>query len=76
MVVEILFGVAEDVTLLAGEDLLGLVASRSGVVVHLNTCWLHFHKKINFVAPPPSRYVRQCNVSRYCTVPKYRKCYK
>jgi hypothetical protein len=36
MVVKILFGVAEDVTLLAGEDLLGLVAPRSGVVVHLN----------------------------------------
>jgi hypothetical protein len=36
MVVKILFGVTEDVTLLAGEDLLGLVAPRSGVVVHLN----------------------------------------
>ncbi len=36
MVVKILFGVAEDVTLLAGENLLGLVAPRSGVVVHLD----------------------------------------
>ncbi len=56
MVVKILFGVAEDVTLLAGEDLLGLVAPRSGVVVHLNTCQLHFHKKIKLCCA--SRYVR------------------
>jgi hypothetical protein len=37
MIMKILFGVAEDITLLACEDLLGLVAPRSGVVVHLNT---------------------------------------
>ena len=36
MLVKILFGVDEDVTLLTGEDLLGLVTSGSGVVVHLH----------------------------------------
>ena len=35
MVVEVLFGVAEDIALLAGEDLLGLVAPWPRMVVHL-----------------------------------------
>jgi hypothetical protein len=35
MVVQILFGVAENVALLAGEDLPDFVASRPRVIVHL-----------------------------------------